>query len=333
MGIAQRITARLPLQPWTRPAAEVWETEHRLHHALGIVRPPAALQWMVTRSCDLHCGHCYAEAGRRARGELTTEEAKRLVVDPCVEMGCPLLVLAGGELWLRRDIEAIIEYAVGRGLEWAMHTHGGHIPKHRELLRRHPPSLAAISLDGDSERHDRFRGKEGCHAAVLAAVQELVQAGCREVVLGTTVTRDNADHIADMFPEVVRSGAHSWGLHLVAPEGRAELELVPTPTQLRRIAAFARSRRARFPVELCNEWGSAGIDDAYYRDRPFACGAGRISMVVDPTGEVMPCTTTDPKESEGNVRDRPLRSIWTHGFARFRSGGDPASSDATECWL
>jgi MoaA/NifB/PqqE/SkfB family radical SAM enzyme len=330
MGIAQLISARIPRE--LRPTTAIWETEHRLFHALGRVRPPAAVQWMVTRSCDLHCGHCYAEAGRKARGELSSEEAKRLVIDATADMGCPLLVLAGGELWLRRDIEALIEHAVARGLEWAMHTHGGHIPKHRELLRRHPPALAAISLDGDRQLHDSWRGKPGSYDAALAAVGVLVEAGCREVVLGTTVTRHNADHIADMFPTVVRSGAHSWGLHLVAPEGRAQLDLVPRPEQLRRLAAFARSRRALFPVELCNEWGSAGSDDAYYRDRPFSCGAGRISLVVDPTGEVMPCTTIDPRESEGNVRDTPLRLLWRDGFGRFR-GDDPTIADGSECWL
>jgi MoaA/NifB/PqqE/SkfB family radical SAM enzyme len=333
MGIAQRIAARVPRELWLRPVADIWETEHRLLHALGRARPPAAVQWMVTRSCDLHCGHCYAQAGHKAQGELSTSEAKRLVIDATADMGCPLLVLAGGELWLRRDIEELIEHTVARGLEWAMHTHGGHVAKHQALLRRHPPVLAAISLDGDRELHDGFRGKTGSHAAALAAARVLVEAGCREVVLGTTVTRHNADHIADMFSTVVRSGAHSWGLHLVAPEGRAALELVPRPEQLRRIAAFARSRRAQFPVELCNEWGSAGADDAYYRDRPFLCGAGRISLVVDPTGEVMPCTTTDVRESEGNVRDAPLDRLWREGFARFRQGGDPTCSDTSECWL
>ena len=66
MGIAQLIAARVPRE--LRPTADIWETEHRLLHALGRTRPPAAVQWMVTRSCDLHCGHCYAQAGRKAQG-------------------------------------------------------------------------------------------------------------------------------------------------------------------------------------------------------------------------------------------------------------------------
>ena len=327
MGLLHRLYARA--------APEVWETETRLLHVLRLVRRPVAVQWIVTAACDLHCPHCYSAAGKRAPGELTTAEAKRLIVDELVALGKPTLVLAGGELLLRKDIPEIVAYAVEQGLEWAMHTHGGHVPKFRSLLARHPPALAAISLDGEREQHDLFRGKRGAFDAALAAIRVLKETGCREVVAGTTVTRLSADRVADMFPVVAASGADSWGLHLFAPEGRGaeHMALFPTPEQLRRVAAFARRKRAVFHVELCNEWGSAGADDMYYRDQPFLCGAGRISCVIGASGEVLPCTTTDLRESEGNLRDRPLRQIWAQGFTRFRKGGQGECSDGKECWL
>ncbi|MBK7828730.1 radical SAM protein [Nannocystis sp.] len=327
MGLLHRLYARA--------APEVWETETRLLHALRLVRRPVAVQWIVTSACDLHCPHCYSSAGKRTPGELSTEEAKRLIVDELVALGRPTLVLAGGELLLRRDIPEIIAYACEQGLEWAMHTHGGHVPKFRSLLARHPPSLAAISLDGERAQHDLFRGKVGSFDAALAAIRVLKETGCREVVAGTTVTRQSADRVADMFPVVAASGADSWGLHLFAPEGRGaeHMALFPTPEQLRRVAAFARRKRAVFHVELCNEWGSAGADDRYYRDQPFLCGAGRISCVIGASGEVLPCTTTDLGESEGNLRERPLRDIWARGFTRFRQRGQGVCSDGKECWL
>jgi radical SAM protein with 4Fe4S-binding SPASM domain len=38
-----------------------------------------------------------------------------------------------------------------------------------------------------------------------------------------------------------------------------------------------------------------------------------------PNGEVLGCQIVyDAKHSEGNVRDRPLSSIWRHGFRTFR---------------
>jgi radical SAM protein with 4Fe4S-binding SPASM domain len=91
--------------------------------------------------------------------------------------------------------------------------------------------------------------------------------------------------------------------------------------------------RSLFHVELDNEWGSAGADDCFYRDDPFVCGAGRHSCVVSATGEVMPCTTTDPAESQGNVRDQPLSEIWATGFRAFRQGGDRLRGDCGDFWL
>lgn len=288
-----------------------------------------------TSACDLTCPHCYSHAGRKTHGELSTAEAKRLIVDELVALERPTFVIAGGETLLRPDFAEIIAYTHGCQVPWAIHTHGGRVEKLLDVFERYPPVMAAISLDGPRDHHDRFRGREGSFDAALGAIQALKRIGCPEVVAGTTVTRDNADLLADLVPIVLASGADSWGLHLMTPEGRAgaNLDLLPTSAQLRRVAAFGRRLRAVLHVELDNEWGSAGSDDCFYRDDPFLCGAGRVSCVVSTTGEVMPCTTTDPHESQGNVRERRLRDIWATGFAAFRSGHDPLRSEMRDCWL
>jgi radical SAM protein with 4Fe4S-binding SPASM domain len=327
MGLLHRLFAR--------HAADIWRAEARLLHRLGYVRPPQAIQWISTSACDLHCPHCYSNAGRREHGELTTDEAKRLIVDELVRLERPTLVIAGGETLLRRDLPEIVAYCHRRRVPWAIHTHGGRVEELSEVFRKFPPVMAAISVDGPRAYHDQFRGKAGSFDLALRAIRTLKEVGCREVVAGTTITRGNADLLADMVPIILTCGADSWGFHLMTPEGRAgdHLDLLATPAQLRRAAALARRLRAVFHVELDNEWGSAGNDDVFYRDDPFLCGAGRTSAVVSATGEVMPCTTTDPRESQGNVRDRPLSDLWADGFAAFRGGGDPLRGDAHDCWL
>ena len=134
------------------------------------------------------------------------------------------------------------------------------------------------------------------------------------------------------MPIVAASAADSWGLHLVAPEGRADAELLPTPAQLRRVAQMARRFRSFMRVELDNEWGGADGDDLLYRDSIFSCGAGRFSCVVGAEGHVAACTTAAPSESEGNVRDKGLKAIWIEGFERFR-GGAGICGDSSDCWL
>lgn len=319
----------------SRKTSSFWQARQRLMFRLGGVRPPEAVQWISTSSCDLRCPHCYSEAGKRSEGELTTEEAKHLLVDELVRMDRPTLVIAGGEAALRPDFDRIVEYVHAHRVPWAIHTHGGHVERHLDVFRRCPPVMAAISLDGTEACHDSFRGRRGSHAAAIRAIRDLKAAGVPEVVAGTTIHRKNADLLADMLPDVIACGADSWGFHLMTPEGRAgrNRDLLPTPIQLRRAAAYARKLRDVIRVELDNEWGSANANDCFYRDTEFACGAGRFSFVVSATGDAMACTTTDRLESQGNVREQPLSRIWAEGFAPFRSGGDPLKSDTGDCWL
>jgi radical SAM protein with 4Fe4S-binding SPASM domain len=315
-------------------ARDVWRAEARLLHRLGYVRPPEAVQWISTSACDLSCPHCYSQAGKRSHGELSTDEAKLLIIDELVRLNRPVFVIAGGETLLRKDFPQLVAYAHKRGVPWAIHTHGGHVERHLDTFEKYPPVMAAVSLDGPREYHDRFRGKAGSFDAAIRAMRALKRIGVSEVVAGTTINRENADLLADMVDDVFASGADSWGLHLMTPEGRARehLELLPTPRQLRRIAGFARRLRAVFKVELDNEWGGAGRDDPFYRDNAFACGAGRISCVISATGDVMPCTTTDVGVSQGNVRDKRLSDIWAEGFAPFRAGTG-VEGDCDDCWL
>jgi len=327
MGILQRF--------FGRNAKDVWRVEARLMERLAWVSPPVAVQWISTSACDLSCDHCYSNAGKRSHGELTTREAKELLVDALVDMGRPTFVIAGGETLLRKDFAEIVAHVHKRRIPWAIHTHGGHVEKHIEVFEKHPPVMAAVSIDGPREYHDAFRGKKGSFDSAMRAIKALKRAGVREVVAGTTIQRTNADLVADMTRDILASEADSWGFHLMAPEGRAgvHLELLPTRHQLRRIAGLGRRLRAVFHVELDNEWGSAGDDDSLYRDDAFACGAGRFSCVVSATGEVMPCTTTDASESAGNIRERSLAQIWKTGFGAFRRDGDEPESDCDDCWL
>lgn len=325
MGILHRVLGR--------HAAKIQALEDSILRRMGLTKPPVAVQWIATSACDLTCAHCYSHAGAKQSGELSTDEAKHLLIDALALMGCPSMVVAGGEPLLRKDLEEVVAYAASKGIRWSLHAHGRLVPNLRAMFERFPPEMAAISLDGTPETHDAIRGRAGAFQDAMRAMRELKATGCKEVIAGTTINALNADEVADMLPLVMASGAHGWGLHLFAPEGRGEENraLFPSPAQLQRVVAFARRAREVFPVEIDNEWGSAGENDFYYRNQTFSCSAGRTSCVVTATGEVMPCTTTDHCESAGNIRQKPLSAIWQSGFSEFRRPG--GCHDHRECWL
>ena len=77
-------------------------------------------------------------------------------------------------------------------------------------------------------------------------------------------------------------------------------------------------------------WATSGGFEGWFGRK----GSGWTAVGTDgASGEVLPCTTTDLGESEGNLRERPLREIWAKGFTRFRQRGQGVCSDGKECWL
>src|SRR4029450_10701383 len=100
----------------------------------------------------------YSHAGRKTSGELSTAEAKTLLVDELVKLDRPTFVIAGGEALLRKALAEIVEDAHKNKVPWALHSHGGRFEHLFDVFQQFPPVMAAISLDGPREYHDAFRG-------------------------------------------------------------------------------------------------------------------------------------------------------------------------------
>ena len=66
------------------------------------------IAWEVTRSCNLACKHCRAEAHPEPYpGELSTEEAKALI-DTFPSVGNPIIIFTGGDPMIRPDVYELI---------------------------------------------------------------------------------------------------------------------------------------------------------------------------------------------------------------------------------
>ncbi|HDK41261.1 MAG TPA: radical SAM protein, partial [Nitrospirae bacterium] len=66
--------------------------------------------WIYTTlACNLRCKHCLVSAGRELKGELTTDELKKLV-DDAVKLGVKRFYITGGEPFIKDDIFEIIKY-------------------------------------------------------------------------------------------------------------------------------------------------------------------------------------------------------------------------------
>ena len=162
--------------------------------------------WNCTALCNLRCRHCYAEASsRRRRGELSGDEARRMI-DDLAGFGVPVLLFSGGEPLLREDLFDLGAHARSLGMRTVISTNGTLIGEaEAERIRENGFSYVGVSIDGMGETNDRFRGVEGAFDAAKWGIRACRMAGLR-TGLRFTVTRHNRDQLE----RVLDFGREEW---------------------------------------------------------------------------------------------------------------------------
>lgn len=208
---------------------------------------PFVAIWETTRSCDLACRHCRAEAiSERLPGELDTSEGKALL-DTLAEMGTPICVLSGGDPAKREDLFELVAHGAKLGMRMATipaATQRLTLDLVRELKKAGLAQMA-ISLDGPTaELHDNFRGVKGSFDKTMEG------AGyCQEVGLpfqvNTTLSRYNYAHLDAMTRLVSRIKAVFWEVFFLVPMGRGkdlnQLDADEFEDCFKKLAAFSKT--------------------------------------------------------------------------------------------
>ena len=187
---------------------------------------PARLQmvaWEITRSCNLSCLHCRAASQFGPyEGEFSTERCLRLI-DEIAEVGNPVVILTGGEPYLRDDIFEVASYGDRKGLRMVLATNGTTVTDEIAGKTRDAGiKRISISLDGaDAVRHDAFRGVPGAFEGALSGIEAFKRAGV-EFQINTTITDRNIGEIDRIFSLAEGLGAAGHHIFLLVPTGRGK---------------------------------------------------------------------------------------------------------------
>ena len=100
------------------------ETSGQARQGTAVGSGPVVV-WNATKTCNLECVHCYADAGKsKFTGELTTAEAIALI-DDLATINVPALLMSGGEPLVRPDIIDLATYAIQeKGIRVTFSTNG-----------------------------------------------------------------------------------------------------------------------------------------------------------------------------------------------------------------
>ncbi len=267
---------------------------------------PEVVHVEVTKRCNLHCRHCYVNAG--CCDELSFNQLKELI-DIVAGMNVFQIAFGGGEPFCREDFLDIAKYAYDRDIVPNVTTNGVSIKTDKLDLF----GQINVSLDGaDRETYLRVRG---CDAFDKAINTIKTLAGSYDVGINVVVTKYNFENLHDIMKLAEELEVNEVMLIRLKPIGRCKEvydELRLTENQLQRFEAKIRS--------LLNYEVIVKVDCAFM---PFltpddnvligmqGCDCGISSLAVKANGIVTPCSFLS--QSLGFYKD--LKDIW-HNMSR-----------------
>ena len=160
---------------------------------LGI---PLSVQLDLTYRCNERCVHCYLD--HDDHGEMTTPEIKDLL-DQLAAAGVLFLILSGGEIFLRRDLFEIVEYARKLMFSVKLKTNAVMIRK-AKAKRIADLGVASVQISLYSHRaevHDAITKLPGSFAHTIKGARLLRANGVR-VIFANVLMKHNVDDYAEV---------------------------------------------------------------------------------------------------------------------------------------
>jgi PqqA peptide cyclase len=276
----------------------------------------------LTYRCPLQCPYCSNPIDFREYRESLTAADWGKVFDEAAALGIVHVGITGGEPSTRTDLEEIVSRATTADLYTHLVTAG--VPLEPDRLSK----LATLGLrsvqvsiqDPRAVESDRIAGTRSFDQkiAICERTRELGLA----LTLNCVLHRQNIDATPEFIDLARRLGAdrlelantqyHGWAL-----ENREAL--MPTRRQLERAADSVRAAREQpgGPALLY-------VLPDYFSGRPKPCmgGWGRLAVVVNPVGQVLPChdASSIPELEFWRVPERTLAECWSEapGMQAFR---------------
>jgi len=169
-------------------------------HLRGNKRYPLVLMLEPLFRCNLACAGCgkidYPDKILNQR--ISVADALHSM-DEC---GAPVVVLAGGEPLLHKELPEIVEGALKKGKFVTVCTNALLLEKKIHLYKPHKNFNWSIHLDGDKEMHDRSVCQKGVYDRAVEAIKVAKAKGFR-VNINTTLFSDaKAEQVAKFLDEM-----------------------------------------------------------------------------------------------------------------------------------
>jgi MoaA/NifB/PqqE/SkfB family radical SAM enzyme len=276
--------------------------------------------------------HCYSKSTLDEVDTLTTEQIKKTILQ-MKDNGVKFIIFSGGEPLTRKDLFEIADFCKDNGIITYLSSNGLYFTSKNIQRIVDTFNYVGVSIDGDEETHDYFRGLKGAFKETLKAVLLANSTGAK-VGIRFTITKETLNSLEYIFDLVEKHNIPKIYIsHLVySGRGLDNLKMDLTKEQRRKSVEFILDKAFEYykegrDIEIVT--GNMEQDGIMFlnrfakeypelketmRQRLVSWGgnsAGRKLLNINSEGDVRP----DPffPVTIGNIIEQDFGDIWQKG--------------------
>lgn len=273
---------------------------------------PTDVSVITTYRCQMRCKMCDIwENPTDKKREIT---AKDLEILPNFKF----VNVTGGEPFVRRDLEDIVDVLFKKSDRVVISTSGWHTDRIIKMAEKYPNIGIRISIEGLSQKNDDLRGRDGTFDRAMRVLLTLKEMGMKDIGYGCTVSNKNSDDMLWLYRlsrelgmEFATAAFHnSYYFHKDDNEITNKDEVIGNFHKL-----IEELLKENSPKSWYRAFFNLGLIN-YIRGKPrmLPCEAGTANFFIEPYGDVYPCNGLEErywKESMGNIRDvKTFDELW-----------------------
>ncbi len=273
---------------------------------------PTDVSIITTYRCQMACKMCDIWKNPTDKNkEITPQELEILPRFKFVN-------ITGGEPFLRRDLEDIVEVMFRKTNRIVISTSGWHTQKILRLAEKFPNIGVRVSIEGLQEKNNELRGRETGFERGIETLKGLRKLGVKDIGFGITVSNKNSHDMLDLYElgkemnmEFATAAFHNSYYFHKDDNYITEKDVVIKNFE----ELINRLLKENHPKSWYRAFFNLGLIN-YIRNqrRMLPCEAGTANFFIEPYGEVYPCNGLEDrywKESMGNIRDvNSFEELW-----------------------
>lgn len=294
---------------------------------------PTDVSVITTYRCQMRCKMCDIwQHPTDPKKEITARELEILPAFRFVNV-------TGGEPFVRRDLEDIIEVLYRKSKRIVISTSGFHHKRILRLAERFPDIGVRVSIEGLSQRNDELRGREGGFDRGLKTLLALQEMGNKDIGFGITVSNKNSEDMLWLYKLAKKLGMEfaTAAFHNSYYFHKDDNWIENKDVVIGHFQDLIESLLQEYkPKSWFRAFFNLGLINYIRGDkRMLPCEAGTANFFLDPYGDVYPCNGLEErywKERMGNIRDvESFRDLWFSSQAQ--KVRQQVSTCPKNCWM